>query len=616
MKKIVFFFLILSLFFSSAKCLEASQAIDNGITFLYSNQATDGHWTGTITDDFYATTEVLNTLLYIEKTGSEYARGSSWIASQSEEDIDFLAQRVFFLNSSSDLATLLSNRNQNGGWGSYPDFIVSSVIDTVRALQVLKTANYADQTVIQSAINYLLSTQNPDGGWGFYAGDDSNVYMTALVSSTLQQFPQTTTIATAINKITAYLLAHQNADGGFGNPISTVHETALTTIALINANIGQVSNLPLQTAIQNAINYLVAAQSLTGSWNNDPYSTALAIRALAMVKPNLSITSSDITFSNPTPTVGNTITITANIKNTGPAQAANVLVQFYSGDPASGGTLIGSTTIASIGAYGSAPASITWTIPTASTRAIFVKIDPLNTIDELSRAANTASKNLTSATLPDLSIVSADITVFPPAPDPYIMVSVAAQVRNLDETGASNVQVDLYLGDPAHGGMVFSSTIVPLIPGGGVVNIGGVIPPQYIDGGTKTIYVIVDPHNTVVEKDKTNNQATKTFLVGTGWIDLTVSGTGISFSPINPKEGDNVTISALVSNIGPYMVASNVVVRFYLGDPASGGTKIGSDVIVPSLGSATEYNMEHHRTPRQQQHLRRCRPRQCHRRTQ
>jgi len=62
-----------------------------------------------------------------------------------------------------------------------------------------------------------LSTQNSDGVFGFYQGDDSNVYMTALVSITLQQFQRTTSIATAINKATSYLIAHQNADGGFGS---------------------------------------------------------------------------------------------------------------------------------------------------------------------------------------------------------------------------------------------------------------------------------------------------------------------------------------------------------------------------------------------------------------
>ncbi|MFZ3136725.1 MAG: CARDB domain-containing protein [Thermodesulfovibrionales bacterium] len=289
-------------------------------------------------------------------------------------------------------------------------YIVGNPLDTALALQALKAVNYSDQTIIQSVINYLLSTENSVGGWGFYQGDESNVYMTALVSMTLQQFQRTTSIATAINKAASYLIAHQNADGGFGTSDSTVYETAYAYLALI----GVTTNA---TVLSNAINYLTSTQLTNGSWNDDPYSTALALRALATVKPNLSISSNDITFSNPTPTTGETITITANVKNTGTAQADNVLLHFYDGDPSGGGLLIGETTIASISSFGSSTATITYTIPTASSKTIFIKIDPLNTIDELDDTDNIASKNLTSSTLPDLSITSADITMFPPFPE-------------------------------------------------------------------------------------------------------------------------------------------------------------------------------------------------------
>ncbi|MEK7699059.1 MAG: hypothetical protein AAB332_01520, partial [Planctomycetota bacterium] len=130
MKKIVLMSLIMLLSFSSSPCLAASQVIDNGIAYLYPSQATDGRWVGNTTDDFYTTTEVLKSLLYLSMTGNEYISGRNWIASQSEEDIDFLTQRLFFLNSSADVEALLSYRNQNGGWGSYPTYDSSTIVDT------------------------------------------------------------------------------------------------------------------------------------------------------------------------------------------------------------------------------------------------------------------------------------------------------------------------------------------------------------------------------------------------------------------------------------------------------------------------------------------------------
>jgi len=361
-----------------------STSIDNGLGWLSSSQNLDGSWGGT-DDSIVYTAEVLNALKALNATSQNYIAGINWLFLQQDKiTIDELSRQIIALNGNINtdqlIVSLLSYKKSDGGWGFSPNSLVSNPWDTALALQALKAINYPDQNVIQSAINYLLSTQNTDGGFGFYQGDESNVYMTAMVSSILQQFPQTTSIATAINEATTYLIAHQNTDGGFGEgggtpPLqSTVFETAYAYLALI-------SETTDATVLGNAINYITTTQLPNGSWNDDPYSTALALRALANVKPNLSITSNDITFSNPTPTAGETITITANVKNAGPSQAYGVSVQFYDGDPSSGGALIEETTIASISAYGTEQTSISHTIPTASSKTIFIKIDPLNLKD-------------------------------------------------------------------------------------------------------------------------------------------------------------------------------------------------------------------------------------------
>jgi len=54
--------------------------------------------------------------------------------------------------------------------------------------------------------------------------------------------------------------------------------------------------------------------------------------------------------------------------------------------------------------------------------------------------------------------------------------------------------------------------------------------------------------------------------------DLTVNV--VTFGPSSPKEGERVTISAIIKNIG-LMPAYNVKVGFYDGDPQSGGIPIG-----------------------------------------
>lgn len=61
-------------------------------------------------------------------------------------------------------------------------------------------------------------------------------------------------------------------------------------------------------------------------------------------------------------------------------------------------------------------------------------------------------------------------------------------------------------------------------------------------------------------------------------IDLNVSGGNISVT-LEPVEGRPTTLSALVGN-SMSGSASNVLVRFYAGDPGRGGSQIGGDCVM------------------------------------
>ena len=67
--------------------------------------------------------------------------------------------------------------------------------------------------------------------------------------------------------------------------------------------------------------------------------------------PDLTLTSDNIWHQHPK-------WLNAEIQNTGESPAKDVLVEFYNGNPASGGTLIGTDTISSISAGGSQTATI------------------------------------------------------------------------------------------------------------------------------------------------------------------------------------------------------------------------------------------------------------------
>ncbi|MCT4566009.1 MAG: S-layer homology domain-containing protein [Maledivibacter sp.] len=65
--------------------------------------------------------------------------------------------------------------------------------------------------------------------------------------------------------------------------------------------------------------------------------------------------------------------------------------------------------------------------------------------------------------------------------------------------------------------------------------------------------------------------------------DLAINGASISFSNDNPMPGNNITISALLQNLGEF-VQKNIEVSFYDGDPEDGGILIDTVEITDILG--------------------------------
>lgn len=277
MKKIALQAIICAVIFWALPCQAQSAGVESGLSWLSSVQNTDGSWGVQTELTLVYSTEAVNALKFTGTGSTNYTAGIAWLNQQAVTSTDELSRQIYSLfssgiGSSALISTLLSYRNSDGGW-SYNNTPASDALDTALALQALKAANYSDATVLYQAITFLTTNQNSDGGWGFYSGNESNVYTTAIVSATLQKFSQTTSIASAINKATSFLIAHQNTDGGFGSSPSTVYETALAYEAVANV-------ITDATVLGSAVNYLTTTQASDGSWGQDPYNTALALKAL------------------------------------------------------------------------------------------------------------------------------------------------------------------------------------------------------------------------------------------------------------------------------------------------------------------------------------------------
>lgn len=576
----------MSLCFTSQGYGQQTTAISNGLQWLTSAQQQDGSWGDWSAPLLRNTASVAETFQIFNQSSPAYTSALQWLTTAGSANNDYVARRlkVFSKTSndtSADLNFLLSARKSDGGWGLDPEN-ESGILNTALALQALKAANYTDANILYQAVNYLTMNQNSDGGWGFrpatgaILGDDSNTYVTAIVLRTLAAYDSTFNIKDSILKAKTYLLSKQNPDGGFGSSPSTIYETALSIISLTESGQGS------STALQNGINYLTTTQAANGSWNDDPYSTALALQSLANVKPNLSLATTDITFSKTMPQTGESITITAVIKNTGLENASDVIVRFYYGDPTSGGTQIGSDqTIALIALGSSSTASVTTVFTGTGNRSIFAVADPDNLISETTKVDNKASAQLWVATVADLAVFSSDLK-----PSTYTPASGAAftlqySVRNLGESATGAFDVAVYDGTPS--GTPIQTAHVSGI--GGTEVRTGTFGITLTGDGPHTLYVVADPGNAITETTKTNNTGSVTVQVGgsqTG-ADLVISSADITLVPSRPHAGDTVAIVARVRNQGT-QPADNFTIEMFDGAPDQGGTLIYTQTLSLAAG--------------------------------
>lgn len=136
--------------------------------------------------------------------------------------------------------------------------------------------------------------------------------------------------------------------------------------------------------------------------------TSLNLSALSS-KVDLAITPLDISFSDPTPSESQIVTIYANVHNVGTLTTpSNVYVSFFDGDPFMGGTQIGTDQDAGIiTAGGSAMVQVDWdTTGQVGYNEIVVEADPMMNIWEPENEHNNkAPKSIDVASPPQLDYI-------------------------------------------------------------------------------------------------------------------------------------------------------------------------------------------------------------------
>ncbi|KZM34367.1 CARDB domain-containing protein [Oerskovia enterophila] len=192
----------------------------------------------------------------------------------------------------------------------------------------------------------------------------------------------------------------------------------------------------------------------------------------------------------------------------------------------------------------------------------------------------------TPAANPNLTVTAVGAT--PAAPDATTPVALTATVRNTGDRASAATTLDV----TANGQKVGSAAVGALQPGASTqvtVAIGARPAGQY------TIGAVVDPTNTVVEKDETDNAFTSPTKLVVGEApgpDLEI--VSVSSTPANPAVGAAVTFSVQVRNRGNQPVPAGSVTRVVAGSTTLSGTTpaiaAGATVTVSPSGSWTATN--------------------------
>jgi uncharacterized protein (TIGR03790 family) len=116
--------------------------------------------------------------------------------------------------------------------------------------------------------------------------------------------------------------------------------------------------------------------------------------------------------------------------------------------------------------------------------------------------------------LSDLALISGNITFSDPTPQSGSVIDIFANIENLGPTNASSVEIEFYVGDPQTGTLIGTETINVE---GWETNLTSISwdTTGYVDG--HNITVVVDGPDFIFESNETNNNASTSIIINTGF---------------------------------------------------------------------------------------------------
>ncbi|HVG06139.1 MAG TPA: prenyltransferase/squalene oxidase repeat-containing protein [Thermoanaerobaculia bacterium] len=278
--QVVFTRFSLIVFILASAAPAGAQPVNAGAAYLAGRQAADGSWESSLVRRSLVTAEALRALQTVGQAPASRAAAAGLLENEPVEDSDDRARRIAALaaegRSVAPLVTrLLADVDPDGGWGLVPGF-AADPLDTALALAALSSQPAAGDTVLRPAFSALIAAQRAGGGWPCIEStdDDSEIFCTSEALLALVSHRSRYVLEPQIDAAAGFLRRQLNPDGSFGpaGPMQLFH-TALASRAL--------AAVPaFGSEVATVISFLNSRQRPDGSWEGDPYTTALALRAL------------------------------------------------------------------------------------------------------------------------------------------------------------------------------------------------------------------------------------------------------------------------------------------------------------------------------------------------
>ena len=281
------------------------------------------------------------------------------------------------------------------------------------------------------------------------------------------------------------------------------------------------------------------------------------------------LTLDDLVLLADHPAPGDSVTISATLRNSGDLAVSNPTVGFYDGDPLAGGELIRNVSLPATLAGGfTAALATTYTVPlTGGMRVLYAVADPAGTITESDETDNTINM---PAFGPDLEIANAGVDYWGGND-----VGLVTLIRNIGTTEAPTATLAFY-SDAITGTLVATDT-VPLLTAGQSIALATPWNFGALAGGSNPLVAAVNQID-FAEVFTANNIRTFALEVRP---DLMVSPYYLwTTSPT----ATTVLVTTTVYNVGA-VTATNVLVGFYGDDRLNDNSPLFTRTI-PTLGPA------------------------------